>query len=304
MRKGPKDVLGLLISREILQIDDALYETTISNKLFQIAARENYCIMPEPIHFDRDGNLERPKIVSEGRVSGLFVVGHIKDEVLKQILDWNLPVCLFEEPGAIDSDRLFAVSLDHKSGTREAIQYLAAMGHRRIGFVHGTLEYPSNRDKKEAYIESIKEFHLEADPTLIYQVNDAEQHFTGGHKATHYLLSQTDRPPTAIYYTNDWYAVGGLMAATEMGFCVPDDLSIVGFNNSFIARQCKPALTSIDTGFEYLVDSAMDLMLRYMENKYIARKVEFHRPRLIPRNSCGPVKRKEKSEERREKRDC
>ena len=291
LRQGPTDVLGLLISRDILQIGDAHYETTISNKLFQVGARENYCIMPEPLHFDSDGKLDcRPKIVNEGRISGLFVVGHIEEKILDQILDWKLPVCIFEELGEIKSDRLFAVSIDYKSGTREAIQYLAAMGHRRIGFVHGKLDYPSNSDEKQAYLDSIAEFHLEDNPALIFQVNNDEQHFSGGYRATHHLLSRKEHAPTAICYANDWYAVGGLMSSVEMGLRVPDDLSIVGFNNSFIARQCQPALSSVGIDFEQFVSSAIDLMTRKLENKHIVRPIGIHRPRLIPRDSCAPLK--------------
>lgn len=286
-RKKPVMVVGLLFMEVSAQESDSIYQAAITNSLYCVAASEGVCVMPEPLHLASSGQLEKPKIVSGGCVSGLFVMGHLKESHLEQVLGWGLPVCSLESQ-MVMSDSHFSVGFDCKAGMREAVQYLAAMGHRRLAFVYGSEEYPANQDKKAGFIETLREFHVEVDLTQMISVADEDQNYCGGLKATQELLSMPNRP-TAIIYASDWFAIGGMQAAALAGCRIPQDLSIVGFDDSFMAHQSKPGLTSVNLDIENMVTVGMDSLIRKLTGRTVINPQSMIRPRLAVRGTCGPV---------------
>ena len=125
------------------------------------------------------------------------------------------------------------------------MQYLAALGHTRIAHVAGVSEFVHTVQRIAAFERATTELGLEAD--VIETDYSAER----GARATRKLLSPPD-PPTAIVFDSDLLAVTGLGVAQQMGFAVPDDISIVGWDDSLISQVVHPPLTAITrdiTGF-------------------------------------------------------
>jgi LacI family transcriptional regulator len=139
----------------------------------------------------------------------------------------------------VDAD-VFAA--DDYAGFRAAMEDLLARGHRRIGAVYGySWEGHAARERYRAYREALVAAGIEPDPAL---------HENGGYdmgtasRATRTLLSLRD-PPTAIIYWSDTMAIAGMDAAREAGLSLPDDLSIIGFDDLPIAARIHPRLSSI-----------------------------------------------------------
>jgi DNA-binding LacI/PurR family transcriptional regulator len=127
----------------------------------------------------------------------------------------------------------------------EAVQYLAALGHRRLAHVTGVSDFVHTGQRSAAFGSATGELGLEAD------VIETDYSAESGARATRRLLSLPD-PPTAIVFDSDLLAVTGLGVAQRMGFAVPDDVSIVGWDDSLISQVVHPPLTAITrdlTGF-------------------------------------------------------
>ena len=127
----------------------------------------------------------------------------------------------------------------------EAVQYLAALGHTRLAHVTGVSEFVHTGQRSAAFEQATTELGLHAD------ILETDYSAESGARATRRLLSLPE-PPTAIVFDSDLLAVTGLGVAQRMGFTVPDDVSIVGWDDSLISQVVHPPLTAITrdlTGF-------------------------------------------------------
>ena len=127
---------------------------------------------------------------------------------------------------------------DEASVVVEAVQYLAALGHTRVAHVTGVSEFVHTGQRTAAFEHATTELGLDAD------VVETDYSAESGARATRRLLSLPD-PPTAIVFDSDLLAVTGLGVAQRMGFAVPDDVSIVGWDDSLISQVVHPPLTAI-----------------------------------------------------------
>ncbi len=180
----------------------------------------------------------------EHRVDGVLLLDlRVDDPRVDELVRLGLPAVIVGGPLA--NRALPAVFHDEATVVVDAVQYLAALGHTRIAHVTGVSDFVHTRQRSEAFKRVTTDLGLVAD--TIETDYSAEQ----GTRATRKLLSLPD-PPTAIVFDSDLLAVTGLGVAQGMGFSVPDDLSIVGWDDSLISQVVHPPLTAITrdiTGF-------------------------------------------------------
>ena len=134
-----------------------------------------------------------------------------------------------------------SVRVDDVAAARDMTNYLIGLGHRRIGFVRGAQNHVISRTRFEGYRLALAEHGVDLDPDLVV---DGDLTFDSGLAATEQLLSLRD-PPTAIFASNDDMAAAVISVAHRRDIRVPDQLSIVGFDDSPISRKIWPALTTI-----------------------------------------------------------
>jgi DNA-binding LacI/PurR family transcriptional regulator len=120
----------------------------------------------------------------------------------------------------------------------EAIRYLAALGHVRVAHVCGVAEFVHTQQRTTAFRAAVDELGIEG------EVVETDYSAESGARATRRLLS-SPTPPTAILFDSDLLAVTGLGVVQQMGFSVPDDVSIVGWDDSLISQVVHPPLTAI-----------------------------------------------------------
>jgi LacI family transcriptional regulator len=131
---------------------------------------------------------------------------------------------------------------DEEGGARSAVLELLGAGHRQIGFATNSDDVPATRGRLAGYSAAMRGAGIEVDPTLIVA---RESETPGGHLAALELLDRPNRP-TALFCYNDRMAMGAYRAAAELGLRIPDDLSIIGFDNQeLIAEGLFPALTTV-----------------------------------------------------------
>ena len=174
---------------------------------------------------------------------------------------------------------------DDRLGAHLATRHLLDLGHRRIGLVRGPRYASSARDREVGYRDALTEAGVSVDETLLAGDSFSMQ---AGELACRTLLDRTDRP-TAIFAVNDNTAIGVMAAAHSLGLGIPDDLSLVGYNDIPIVSRLPVPLTTVRVPFAQIAANALEL-LREADNDNPARAL-IAAPTLIPRKStiaCAP----------------
>lgn len=175
------------------------------------------------------------------------------------------------------------VANDDFTGAYQAVQHLLAMGHKRIGCVGGNLTAHYWRQRHAGYCQALTHAGIAIDPVL--HVMGAGDDSDFGAAAFEMLLSSAS-PPTAVFACNDRFARGGYRVARERGLRIPDDLSIVGFDDLAFAVEMHPALTTIHAEMEVLGEAAFRLLADLLGGG-APRQVTLP-VRLVPRGSVAP----------------
>ena len=168
-------------------------------------------------------------------------------------------------------------------GAVEMMTYLLGLGHRRIAFICGRPEIGSAGRRLQGYIDTLKNFGVNVDEQLI-----APGDFTTetGHKRALKLL-RLDKPPSAIFAANDQSALGVYQAAEELGLSVPDDLSIVGFDN--ISEAQYVGLTTMDQSLSEMGFVATQMLLKLVNNEPVEAQTFKMPTKLVERHSVRRI---------------
>jgi LacI family transcriptional regulator, galactose operon repressor len=214
-------------------------------------------------------------------IATAFILGSPEAQaILSQIRKRGLPIVEMSENYGVDS-----VSADYHDATREVMSYLMSLGHRRIGFIYGVGGREHGQDRLQPYFECLTDANIPTDNGLVAECGPAIE---DGYQAAIKLLSQPPRP-TALLAINDLLAISVVRAAADLRLRIPDDLSLVGFDNITLASYLVPRLTSVTKDAPALGRKAFELLLARLQNPDLPRQ-QFHSPaKLIIRESTGPA---------------
>lgn len=226
------------------------------------------------------------KIMEDGKPDGFILVPPMSnDPKLARILsELQIPVVRIG-PNSIDDDNA-TVTIDDRAAAREVVDYLLSLGHRRIAFVRGKEDQDSTHERFKGYRDGLYAAGIDLDHDL---VKSGFFDFESGLTAGDALLEMEPRP-TAIFAANDDMAAGVLVAAHRHGIAMPDDLSIVGFDDSEIAEKMWPALTTVRQPLQEFGARAIDALVavagkRASTNQAVFSRLDYE---LVLRRSTGP----------------
>jgi len=186
----------------------------------------------------------------EARVDGIVLVSpRIDRRMMEFIAEQNLPLAIVA--GATEGPGLH-FNADNEGGVRAAVEHLAELGHRSIGAITGT-PGGDGTERRDAFYAAMTRLNLAVGPGMVQQGDFTKQ---SGYKAGLRLLRR-DRPPTAAFAANDQMAFGLLMAAREIGLRVPQDLSVVGFDDDELSKEIQPPLTTIEQPIAEMAAAAL-----------------------------------------------
>ena len=182
-----------------------------------------------------------------------------------------------------------SVLSDNRMGTMQALEYLYFLGHRKIAHIACPVTSLAGYERLAAYKEFLKLKGLEENPKYIVEIN--EYSADEGINAANRLLQQSlDDLPTAVYCGYDDIAIAAMTAFQGQGFRIPEDLSIVGFDNITVARFTSPGLTTIEQDRVIIGEKAADTLIRLIEGKEIDETCDIRIPtKLIARSSCARI---------------
>lgn len=219
-------------------------------------------------------------ILGQKKADGLILLTARTDQKILEELSQDHPVVLACE--YYEGTQLPTVSIDNVSSARKATEYLISLKHKRIGHISGPLNVVVGRDRCKGFHQAMAKHGLSVDPSL---VQEGEFSFESGFNLMMKFLS-LEEPPTAIFAGNDEMAMGAVKAAKSKGFRVPEDLSVVGFDDIKFASIFEPALTSIAQPTFDMGQKAMHLLLRLINNEELEKNQFILPDKLIVRDSC------------------
>jgi LacI family transcriptional regulator len=218
-------------------------------------------------------------------VDGLIVILPFQSDYLATLSEANLPIVTIDEGYDLPFPKIMA---DNYQGARLAIEHLADLGHRRIGFISGNEGLASARDRARAFYDMQAQLGLDRDPALVAPGNFMQQ---GGFSAATSLM-RLSNPPTAIFAANDISAVGALAAMRDAGMEVPGDISLVGFDDVSIAGQVYPKLTTVRQPLTQMARAAVNTLLAMISGlEPPAEKIILPTELVIRQSTAPPTRR-------------
>jgi LacI family transcriptional regulator len=222
--------------------------------------------------------------LTRGAADGaVLILPEQSSEELARALDNSCPFVVVDPLLALDV-RVPCVSAAHRSGADQAMEHLLALGHRRIAAITGPPGWVATEERRAAYRAALADAGIARDPALEVE---ADFQFEPGEVAAGSLLD-LPKPPTAIFALSDAMAIGAMGAARQRGVRVPEDLSIVGFDDLKYATIVAPGLTTVRQPLAEMGRTAVGLLLRLMEPRRTG-PLHIELPtRLVVRDSTGP----------------
>jgi LacI family transcriptional regulator len=216
----------------------------------------------------------------------LIILPEESSEELVRLLDDGFRFVVID-PLMPLNERIPSVSAAHMSGADQAMRHLLDLGHRRIAQITGPHGWVSTEDRRRGYRAALAAAGILPDPTLEVE---AVPEIGPGRDAAAYLLDLRE-PPTAIFGFNDDIAIGAIQAARARGLRVPDDLSVVGFDDVQHATIVTPALTTVRQPLAEMGRTAVSLLNRLLDRqRFETLHVELA-TRLVVRDSTAPPRR-------------
>jgi LacI family transcriptional regulator len=197
---------------------------------------------------------------------------------LARMRERGLPIVELNDLYGVD-----AVGTDYREATKEVMSYLLSLQHRRIGLIYGTGGHELAEDRLESYKESLDAANISIDTDLIILCGPGIE---DGYQASSQLLQLPTRP-TAIICVNDLLAIGALRAALDLGLRVPNDLSLVGYDDIPMANFLVPRLTSVTKDAFTLGKQAFAMLMARIHDPDLPRQRIHSQARLIIRESTG-----------------
>jgi DNA-binding LacI/PurR family transcriptional regulator len=223
----------------------------------------------------------------------IFCSSALSMAYLRGLFDRGLRIVAFDRQTQRD-DRfdIDSVGINHVLAGELATEHLLALGHRRIGFLSGPIRTVSRMERREGYITALAGAAVKHDPRLIWEgaLSSAYGDFEGaqlGRSGAREVLSVADRP-TALITINDMYALGAYAGARDLGLRVPDDVSIVGFDDIALADIVDPPLTTIRQPLQAMARFAVETLIGHLEKTSSAAPAHLSvEPELIIRGSTA-----------------
>jgi LacI family transcriptional regulator len=271
---GRSGMIGLVVS----EITNPFFPELIQG--FEDAAIENgYEILISSTNYDPKRMEVCIRRLLQRKAEGVAILTFgIEQPLFEQLADRNIPL-VFVDVGP-DRPGVSVLKVDYGHGIRQGVQHLAALGHRRIGFISGPLTLHSARSRLLAFSKALDECGIEAKPEWQVEGNHT---FEGGIPCMERLLDSSLRP-SAVMCSNDMTALGALHKAYRVGLRVPDDISIIGFDNIQMAKVMIPPLTSIQMSPTDIAIAAVRALRAHVEgvNPQREYKIDTH---LVVRES-------------------
>ncbi|WP_324698881.1 LacI family DNA-binding transcriptional regulator [Novosphingobium sp. RL4] len=246
----------------------------------RIAHRNDYSVLLGDTEFDEQREQRYAKLVTSRQADGLItMLPHIPSV----FAEGRAPIVNACE--CVDDPSITSVSVDNFRGACAAMEYLIALGHRRIAYIGGPESSSANKEREAAYVHSIAGAGEVADPDLIVR---GDYSVDSGTAALGALFAK-QKQFTAVFCANDEMALGAINAIKQRGLQVPKDISVIGFDDIKFARHFDPPLTTVAQPASDIGMEAARLLIEILSGSNPPPQKRVYPAHLIVRASTGPA---------------
>lgn len=254
---GRSRIFGLIVS----EITNPFFPEIVQG-FEDIAVQHNYEILTTSTVHDPKRMALSVRRMIERRVEGVAIVTFgMEEELFDDLKSRQVPLVFIDVGPSLP--RMSNIRIDYLHGIRQAVQHLAALRHDQIAFISGPLVLKTAVARQRAFVQAMEEVGLPLEPK--YQI-EGNHTMEGGIEALKQLLN-LPKPPTAVLCSNDMTAIGVMRQAYEEGIRVPDDLSVIGFDDIRLAQFIIPPLTTVKMSQTEIARLAFHALLSEVQRK-------------------------------------
>lgn len=277
---GKTKTIGLVIPT----ITNSIYASS-TQAIQRFAQHAGYSVILVVSDFDREQEEQLIRHLVGRRVDGMILTGGEHDPRVFRTLEKHGIPCVLTWRRAENSAHP-SVSFDNYAAGLMAMDKLISLGHRRIGLICGRTDVNDRAEKRwRAYVDALTAINVTIDPQLVFQ-RDFE--FIEGRTAMVRMIDNPD-PPTAVFAANDIQAIGAIEGCRERGLSVPEDVSIIGFDDLPIAQFSYPKLTTVHVPGAKMGHLAATRLFQQIEGETVTGS-DILPVALIERDSTAPPK--------------
>ncbi|HHX17965.1 MAG TPA: LacI family transcriptional regulator [Clostridium sp.] len=276
----------------VIQNDEALlYDNTFfapfTNAFIDQANKMHYYVLVSTIF----SSSELWKIQSafyEKRIDAGIVIGSGKEDykkILKLMKKEFILAAVDIEIDDFNDNKAIYVNTNNYKTAYDIAKYFIELGHRDIGIVTGDLEKLSGKTRFEGFKQALKDHNINLPDNFIGYGDFTEP---SGYQAMKNIL-QSPKHPTAVFVCNDTMAIGAYKAIRESNLKIPQDISIVGFDNIKISEYMSPPLTTVNVSLSEIAKAATTLLIQSVEKGYLEPVEKIINAKIIKRESCKSI---------------
>jgi LacI family transcriptional regulator len=254
---GRSRIFGLIVS----EITNPFFPEIVQG-FEDLAVQHNYEILTTSTVHDPKRMALSVRRMIERRVEGVAIVTFgMEEELFDDLKSRQVPLVFIDVGPSLP--RMSNIRIDYLHGIRQAVQHLAALRHERIALISGPLVLKTAVARQRAFLQAMEEIGLPVDSK--YQI-EGNHTMEGGIEALKKLLT-LPKPPTGIICSNDMTAIGVMRQSYEEGITIPDDLSVIGFDDIRLAQFTIPPLTTVKMSQTEIARLAFHALLTEVQRK-------------------------------------
>lgn len=263
-------IIGLVVT----SIGDPFFAELVKG-VEEVARPAGFSVFLNSSYNDPNQEIQVIETFHRQRVDGILIASsRIGANYVERLARINVPVVLLNSQAEGDHDFLHSVAVDDRIGARRAVEYLIELGHRRIGYIGVTDRPRSNTRRLRGYHDALRAAGIEPGPKWV-RIDDHDPALEDGDaragaSAARLLL---EAGVTALFCYNDMVAVGALLGCRDAGIDVPDELSVIGFDDIDLARYVNPPLTSVAQPKRRMGGIAMQMIIDLLDEKPVVNQI-------------------------------
>ena len=275
---GHSKTIGVVVTN----IADPFVAEVVSG-IEDLAERHGYSVFLANSNADAEREVRVVRSFEERRVDGIIVtssrVGALYVPVMERM---HVPIVLLNNQHA--SDFVHSVLIDNVAASRQATRHLIGLGHRRIAYLGDRFGHQSDAERYAGCRQAIEEARIPLDRTLVVHGDGKAE---GGEQAMAQLLD-LPTPPTAVFCYNDMTALGALRLIRARGLRVPQDLSVVGFDDLYLSQYLEPPLTTVRQPMRQMGRMAVETLLHIFAGPHSTHNLRVEGQLIVRQSTARP----------------
>jgi len=269
---------------------NAYYVIDTQEGILSACKKQGFELLIHPCKAQKENITEEiVAMVKQARIAGLILTPPFSEmpEFVKRMVELDVKIVRIMSGDIAPDDMTPCIMINDRDAAQTITQHLIDLGHKQIGFLAGDAEHMSTIERYKGYRRALKVNNIEFDKQLVVE---GKYSFESGVQGAKQLMSaeqENKNQPSAIFSCNDEIAAGALFAARLMNKAIPEQLAIVGFENSPFSRQTWPKMTTADQPNKEIAENAANLLISQIRKQQNNNIICQYVPQLVIRDSTA-----------------